>query len=405
METPVLYDAGRQDAGVTPISEKEEKMGDLKLRQRDGVWYADFFYTDRSGERRRFHRSTGKGKTRKEAEKVARKWRKQARQLGYIPEFEEKRQVFDNQKQPSVTFNGFADKFLEQYVRVRNKPSGYRNAESALRVHWVPWFEGKELRDIRAVEIEEYIAEMIKNGLKPKSVNNYLAVLSKLFNKAIDWELLEKSPMKKGMKLKTSLKQPEFWEEEQVRVFLQMAETSRPDLYPFFLTACLTGMRLGELCGLQWGDVDFVTGKFYVRNNYVRGHLGTPKSGRPREIPIHPMLAKVLKAHRHLKSDFVFAREDGSPLEVNDFRKPFFWLIKKAGLKRITFHQVRHSFASNLVMKGTPLKVVQELLGHGTIQMTEIYAHLGPNVHREAVNTLMAESRVQVEIHECERCD
>jgi len=358
-------------------------MSSVKTRFRDGCWYADLHYLDpKTGRTKRRQLSAGPKANEKTAQKLGWKW---------LHELELAGKLFDNQTADAIPFSGFAEKFLEQYVLVHNKPSGYRNAECALRVHWVPAFKNLDIREINAEMIERCVARMKARGLKDKSIKNYLAVLGKLFNKAIDWDYLEKNPLRKVTKLKMEPRKFAFWDEQQTRAFLETAKEYRPDLYPLYLTALMTGMRLGELCGLQWGDVDFVKKNIIVRNNYVRGHLGTPKSGKDRTIPLHPQLAKVLKANGHLKGDFVFCRDDGTPHHVNDFRKPFFWLTKKAGLPRIRFHDLRHSFASQLVMNGNPLKVVQELLGHGSIQMTEIYSHLSPNVHQDAIKTLLAD--------------
>ncbi len=356
-------------------------MSSVTPRKRDGCWYADLHYLDPiTGRTKRRQLSAGKKATQKTAIKLGWKW---------LHELEQTGKLFDNQNDDAIPFNGFAGKFLDQYVKVHNKPSGYRNAECALRVHWVPAFGNLDIRNINAEVIERCMARMKQKGLKAKSIKNYLAVLGKLFNKAIDWDYLETNPLRKVTKPKVEPRKFDFWDVDQTIAFLETAERSRPDLHAFFLTASLTGMRLGELCGLQWGDVDFVKGNFIVRNNYVRGNLGSTKSGKNRVIPIHQLLGKVLKAHRHLRGDFVFCREDGSPLEVNDCRKPFFWLTKKAGLPRIRFHDLRHSFASQLVMNGKSLKVVQELLGHGSIMMTEIYSHLSLNVHQGAINSLL----------------
>jgi integrase len=105
-------------------------------------------------------------------------------------------------------------------------------------------------------------------------------------------------------------------------------------------------MRHGELLALRWQHVDLVAGRIVIRQNVVRGVIGTPKSGKPREIPLSNEARAALQAHRHLRG---------------------------------------HSFASHLAMRGATLRVIQELLGHSTITMTMRYAHLGPEVGRDAV--------------------
>lgn len=363
----------------------------VNVWQRNGIWYVDFMYQDQNGNRRRFKHSTGKKTTRKEAEALARTWKNEADQLGYIPGFESEDELFENQNddKPPYPFSGFAKHFLETYVKPYNKPSEYRGKESILRVHLVPYFKNMDIRAIRREHLYKFIAEKAKSELSPKTVNNFLAVLSKMFNLAYEWDYIQTSPMKGVKKLKLPPSEFDFYDGKEMRVYLETAKRIRPDWHPFFLCAFLTGMRLGEICGLMWEDVDFLKGVIKVRHNMVHGQLVTPKSGRNREIPIHPELFAALKSHRHLKSELVFCRKDGRSLTRNSMRKPFFRVQRMAGLRRIKFHEVRHSFASQLVINNVSLKAVQELLGHADIRQTMIYAHLSPNVHHDAIATLM----------------
>lgn len=96
---------------------------------------------------------------------------------------------------------------------------------------------------------------------------------------------------------------------------------------------------------------------------------------------------EVLKAHQHL-GEYVFLTREGEPLTCNTMRKPFERILRAAGLRYIRFHKIRHSFASQLIINGVPLKSVQELLGHSYIRQTMIYSHLSLNVNRDAICTL-----------------
>lgn len=135
-------------------------------------------------------------------------------------------------------------------------------------------------------------------------------------------------------------------------------------------------------------DVDLVAGKITVRQNAVKGKIGTPKSGKEREIPLSNETIAALKSYRHLKGPLVFSTSEGRMLKYTELRHPLWRACKKAGLRPIQWHACRHTFASHLVMRGVPLKAVQELLGHSTIQMTMRYAHLSPEVARDAVKVL-----------------
>ena len=124
--------------------------------------------------------------------------------------------------------------------------------------------------------------------------------------------------------------------------------------------------------------------------------IGTTKTDRRREIPLSQDAIAALRAHKHLKGELIFSQPDGSLLREEMTRHPIWRACKKAGLRRIGWHVLRHTFASHLVMLGQPLKAVQELLGHTTMEMTMRYSHLSPDVRRNAVNALDASNRVVV---------
>lgn len=136
-------------------------------------------------------------------------------------------------------------------------------------------------------------------------------------------------------------------------------------------------------------DLDLVAGKIVVQRTLWRGQEGSPKGGRNREVPLSDEALAALKAYRHLKGPYVFCDAAGQRLTHNIVTPLVPRICTKAGLpKRLTFHDLRHSFASHLVMRGVTLKAVQELLGHAGISMTLRYAHLSPDLKRESVNLL-----------------
>lgn len=139
----------------------------------------------------------------------------------------------------------------------------------------------------------------------------------------------------------------------------------------FVTTAFKTGLRVGELLALRWEDLDLVAGRLVVRRTLWRDQEGTPRGGRIREVPLSDDAIATLKAHRHLKGPYVFCEADGARLTHSRVKDVVPWTCSKAGLaKRLTTHELRHTFASHLVMRGVALKAVQELLGHATIDMS-----------------------------------
>jgi site-specific recombinase XerD len=105
-------------------------------------------------------------------------------------------------------------------------------------------------------------------------------------------------------------------------------------------------------------------------------------------VPLGREILRTLKEHRHLKGDLVFPGPQGRLLHRNETKHPLWRACKRAGLRPVGWHALRHTFASHLAMRGAPLKAIQELLGHSTIEMTTRYAHLSPNVSREVVGLL-----------------
>jgi integrase len=154
------------------------------------------------------------------------------------------------------------------------------------------------------------------------------------------------------------------------------------------LVAMRTGMRQGEILALRWEDVDLKAGRITVRRAICKGAISVPKSGKGREIPLGDEVLAALKAHRHLRGELVFCELAGGMLTPGAVKHPLWRACRKAGIRLIGWHCLRHTFASHLVMRGVPLKVVQELLGHATMNMTLRYAHLSPEVARDAVRAL-----------------
>jgi integrase len=170
----------------------------------------------------------------------------------------------------------------------------------------------------------------------------------------------------------------------------RLIAAASPETRPMVVTALKTGLRVGELLGLRWQDVDLKAGRLVVRQNIAREEVTTPKNHRSREIPLGDLVLGELRAHRHLRSKYVFAKPAGTRLTKKEAEGRLERDLKRAGLRHIGWHALRHTFASHLVMRGAPLKGVQKLLGHSTMEMTMRYAHLSPDARRDYVLLLDA---------------
>ena len=273
------------------------------------------------------------------------------------------------------------------YAKANNKPSEVKAKEVILRLHLIPFFGNQDIRSLRALDLERFKASK-QLDVSPKTVNNMIICLKKLMNSLVEWEMLEKNPFGRVRKLRAMEFEWDFLTREESDALLQASD---PRWRPFFAAAVWTGLRLGELLALRWDDINWRNDKLFVRRAIHRGIVGTPKSGKPREVPMNSKLALMLRELK-LKStcELVFASENNTFLDPSNIKRPYSKALRDAGLRSLRFHDLRHSFASQLVSAGVTLKVVQELLGHQSIQMTLRYAHLAPGVTKTAVEALVA---------------
>ena len=291
--------------------------------------------------------------------------------------------TYGKEHKEALTLEQFQKRFLT-HAKTNNKYSTVKSKTDIVRKHLLPAFGNRKLRQIGPYEIEAFKANKLDEGLSPKTINNVLTVLRKLLVLAVEWDELPTVPRIAWMKVP----KPEF-------DFLSFEDADRlvtsaePEWKTMLLVALHTGLRLGELVALQWDCVDLKGRRLFVKRNSYRGRMGTPKNGRSREIPLSDTALQVLKAHRHLKGSFVFCTAAGDMLNAyNRCQNAISRQCRRAGLRPVGWHALRHTFASHLVMRGVPLKVVQELMGHATIEMTMRYSHLSPHVTAEAVKVL-----------------
>lgn len=154
------------------------------------------------------------------------------------------------------------------------------------------------------------------------------------------------------------------------------------------LAALKTGMRMSELRALRWEHIDLKAKQIHVVTAADdRGVITPPKNDKGRVVPIGDVLVAELKAYRHLRP-FVSSNEDGGVLSPRQCEHGIHRACRGAGLRKIGWHALRHTYASSLVSAGAPLAVVKDLLGHGSLQMVMRYAHMSPDNRRDAVALL-----------------
>lgn len=243
------------------------------------------------------------------------------------------------------------------------------------------------LNKITSKDVETFISENF-NKHKYGTALTY-RTLKSAFNKAIDWNYIEANPFVRVRLPKIPKKNPMFINETELKSIID-SETNK-DMKDFYLLAFHSGMRLSEIINLEWDGVDLIQRVIIVKNT----DTFTTKSKKERTIPINETLYNMLikrvpKVFSINKIKYVFEKCEGvkyNPFYVSKkFKKA---VLKTKGINHnIHLHNLRHSFASNLVAKGVSIFIVKELLGHKDITTTQIYSHLKIESLKEAVKLL-----------------
>ncbi|MBT3878181.1 MAG: site-specific integrase [Candidatus Scalindua sp.] len=263
------------------------------------------------------------------------------------------------------------------YSKWAERQKSYAASKRFMIKQIVGVFGNLNVSDLNTQMIEQWQSERL-NLNKPATVNRVLACLKHMFTKAVDWDMASEETLKQVRKVKFLKEYNKRLRYLDVEGCQTLIDCCAPHLKPIVTVALNTGMRRGEILGLRWEQVDLSHG-FIL--------LEISKNGERREIPINTTLEYLFKEMPHsIESKYVFVDKDGKPYK--DVKRSFGTAIRKAGISDFRFHDLRHTFASHLVMAGIDLISVKELLGHKTITMTLRYSHLAPEHKRKAVNTL-----------------
>ena len=277
----------------------------------------------------------------------------------------------DIKREHKIRFSEVGKEFLEKYSKV-NKRSWDRDRLSIS--HLDKFFGSKYIYEIREKDIEEYKKERLFTGIKHSTLNRELACLKTILNKAKDWGYIAQVPKIKLFKENNQRVRYLTDEEEK-----KLLEVSPEPLKSIIIIALNTGMRQGEILNLRWRDIDIKEGIIIIQDS---------KSKEKRIIYMNETTKDVFLSPLSFKGrEYVFEKE-GKKLDTFYISHLFEKVIKQAGIKDFRFHDLRHTFASRLVMAGVNLKTIQELLGHKSYQITLRYSHLSPEIRKQAVAIL-----------------
>lgn len=289
-------------------------------------------------------------------------------------------------KKEVLTFKKFVeDKWWPVYPKsAGNRPTTVSEKEDHLELHLKPALGNLLLDQVRGEAIDRFVAGLREKKLSPKRCKNICATLRRILASAVEWGYLDALPPLPKVKVPEAAF--DFFTKEEAAQLLDAARTAEERLLMMF--ALHTGARSGEQLGLEWGDIDRRNNLVMFRRSLSGGVLGPTKSGRERKVPMTPSLRNALNAHRHLRGESVFCNEDGSHMTRWQLHERLWGSCRRAGLRKIRWQDLRHSFASQLVMESVPLPQVQQWLGHSTITMTMRYAHLAPNTGSKVISVL-----------------
>jgi integrase len=318
-------------------------------------------------------------------------------------------------KRQTVTVREYAERWLLVHVVPECRERTALEYRSTLERHILPVFGDLSLGQVTRVQLREFLADKV--GLSRGTQKNLIVPLRAMLNLAVDEGRILGNPAaglfrqhRRGQTEQDARKGRALTAPE-LRLVLETAEAHAPDWADFLYTLAWTGLRLSEGCGLQWGDVDFAGQFLDVNRSAVyrarRVLVTAPKSGKCRRVDLPAVLLARLRARQSLReAEAVLAGAELSPWVFpapTDPTKPvngafirfkvWYRVLRRAGLRAVRLHDLRHTFATLLLEAGTPIAYVQGQLGHSSIQMTvDRYGHIRPGVNREAVNQLASQT-------------
>jgi integrase len=282
------------------------------------------------------------------------------------------------------TLADFQSVFIE-HSESKNEYSSVKAKRQILRDHLVPAFGPMPLNAITFARIEDFKNRLTagEDGLSGKTGNNILTVLRRLLVLANKRGLLASVPEIEWFP--TTPGKFDFLTFEEAD---DLIEAASGEWRTMIMVGIRCGLRQGELLGLKWEHVDLKLSRIVVRQSIVRGRTKGTKSRRIRVVDLGRDVVAELVKHRHLRGPYVFCDADGNHLTNGECKWPLYDACTGARLRRIGWHVLRHTFCSQLAMRGATPQAIQKLAGHATLSMTERYMHLSPNVTADAVRLL-----------------
>ena len=301
----------------------------------------------------------------------------------------------------------FSVLWLEKYARGQVRPATMDLYRWLLDGHILPVLGDMPLNRLGAEDIQGLKSSKLAEGLSPQSVKHMLRVLRQMLGHAVSWEYIRTNPTRDVKAPTIPRREMDCLSPAEVRLFLAQVPAK---WYAFFLTAITTGLRIGELLGMKWGNLDWNSGRYHVKEMWARPRRGVkagfavPKTvGSAQPVDLTPACIAALREHQQRQAEvkltagneyqdlgLIFATDKGTPWDHRNVARRYFEpALRAAGLRIIRLHDLRHTCASLLIAQGESIKYVQRQLRHASSQMTlDRYGHLFPDPNRAAASRL-----------------
>ncbi len=309
-------------------------------------------------------------------------------------------------KAEKYTLGQWMDIWFENYAKVKVRPSSHQTYRGYIDNHIKPNIGKIPLNKLSSLELQKFYKKLLGNGrvkrieskkqpkgLSAKTVRNINQVISSALDLAKEQKLISTNPTDSCALPKVEHKEMQTIPAEDLAKFLREAKAS--GVYEMYYIELATGLRRGELLGLKWSDIDFANRVIRVQRQVARingeiveAPLKTKNSYR--NISISDDTAEVLKAQREkVDSEYVFPSPNGGPISPDSVNHMLQRVLERAGLPKVRFHDLRHTFATIALQNGVDIKTVSGMLGHYSAGFTlDTYAHVTTAAQKEAANTM-----------------
>lgn len=293
-----------------------------------------------------------------------------------------------------MTTQNLLTEWLENYQKEHIKARTYSRYQGLITMHIVPTLGERNISELGRREIQEFLTQQKKDGnvrngekLSATSTNMMLSVLNLAFEYACDMEYIEENPCERVRRTKSEAKKIEaFTVEEQRAIEVEIGRSDDRRLHGVLL--CLySGLRIGELLGLTWNDVDLDRGVIKITKTVYREKnesgtwqlcVDTPKTkASNRVIPLPEYITDMLRQnYRSAKTPYIVENKKGERMSIRSYQYIFEKLTERAGARKLNFHALRHTFATRAIECGMDLKTVADIMGHQNASITlNRYAH------------------------------